>query len=211
MSLADLRRNYTRQGLLETDTDPDPVVQFQRWFDQALHGGVVEPNAMTLATATADGYPSARIVLLKGIDSRGLTFFTNYQSRKGEELLNNPRAALVFFWHDLERQVRVEGTVVQSTREESESYFATRPRESRLGAWASKQSSIIASREELEASQREFDTLHADQEIPCPPMWGGYRVIPHTFEFWQGRPSRLHDRIRYRLVEGVWKRERLSP
>src|SRR5262245_27454283 len=197
--------------LRESDADPDPVRQFQRWFDAAVAAGLPEPNAMTLATCTADGVPSARIVLLKICDERGLAFFTNYRSRKGRELANNPRAALVFFWPALERQVRVEGRVELVSADESDAYFASRPVNSRLGAWASDQSAVIPSREELERKQRELEAQFPDGRVPRPPHWGGYRVVPDVFEFWQGRPSRLHDRLRYRRVEGRWVIERLSP
>jgi pyridoxamine 5'-phosphate oxidase len=197
--------------LREADADPDPLRQFQRWFDAAVAAGLPEPNAMTLATCTADGVPSARIVLLKICDERGLAFFTNYRSRKARELANNPRAALVFFWPALERQVRVEGRVEQVSAEESDVYFASRPVNSRLGAWASDQSAVIPSRDELERKQHEFEAQFPDGRVPRPPHWGGYRVVPDVFEFWQGRPSRLHDRLRYRRVEGRWVIERLSP
>ncbi|HJZ90525.1 MAG TPA: pyridoxamine 5'-phosphate oxidase [Gemmataceae bacterium] len=197
--------------LREADADPDPVRQFQLWFDAAVAAGLPEPNAMTLATCTADGVPSARIVLLKICDERGLAFFTNYQSRKGRELANNPRAALVFFWPALERQVRVEGRVELVSADESDAYFAGRPVNSRLGAWASEQSAVIPSRDELERKQREYEAQFPDGRVPRPPHWGGYRVVPDVFEFWQGRPSRLHDRLRYRRVAGRWVIERLSP
>lgn len=211
MNLADIRKDYTLKGLHESDAARDPLEQFQVWFGQAVAAGVAEVNAMTLATCTPDGTPSARIVLLKGLDARGLQFFSNYESRKGSELLNNPRAALVFFWPDLERQVRIEGVVERTTEAESDEYYHSRPRNSRLGSWASVQSSVIASREELEARQRELDAKYPGESVPRPPHWGGYRVVPHMFEFWQGRPSRLHDRLRYRLVNGIWIVERLSP
>ena len=210
MSIADLRTEYTRAGLREEDADADALVQFRAWFDQAVAAGVYEPNVMTLATCTPDGAPSARIVLLKGCDERGLVFYTNYQSRKGRELTANPRAALVFFWHALERQVRVEGRVERATEAEADTYFASRPADSRLGAWASEQSEVLSGREELEARHRELE-VRFGPEIPRPPHWGGFRLVPEVFEFWQGRPSRLHDRLRYRRVERGWLRERLSP
>jgi pyridoxamine 5'-phosphate oxidase len=197
--------------LREADADPDPLRQFQLWFDAAVAAGLPEPNAMTLATCTADGVPSARIVLLKVCDERGLAFFTNYRSRKGRELANNPRAALVFFWPALERQVRVEGRVELVSADESDAYFASRPVNSRLGAWASDQSVVISGRDELERRQRELEAQFPDGRVPRPPHWGGYRVVPDVFEFWQGRPSRLHDRLRYRRVENRWVIERLSP
>lgn len=212
MSLADLRRDYSRDGLLEGRVDPDPFRQFHQWMEQALHAGLREPNAMTLATATPDGRPSARIVLLKGFDERGFTFFTNYDSRKGREMAANPRVALVFPWHGLERQVRVEGTVEKVTPAESDDYFVNRPLGSRLGAWASAQSAVIPDRAFLERRHAELMAKYPDGNVPRPPNWGGYRVIPAAIEFWQGRPDRLHDRIRFtRQPDGTWKKERLSP
>lgn len=211
MSLADLRTEYARQGLSEADAGPDPLALFHLWFGQALAASVPEPNAMTLATATPDGRPSARIVLLKACDDRGLTFFTNYRSRKGRELANNPHAAVVFFWHAVERQVRVEGVVEQVTPAESDDYFATRPADSRLGAWASDQSEVLPDRAELERRHREFMARYPEGNVPRPPHWGGYRLVPDAWEFWQGRPGRLHDRLRYRRAVGGWVRDRLSP
>lgn len=211
MSLADLRTEYARHGLTEAEAGPDPLALFHRWFGQALAASVPEPNAMTLATATPDGRPSARVVLLKVCDDRGLTFFTNYRSRKGRELANNPHAAVVFFWHAVERQVRVEGAVEQVTAAESDDYFATRPADSRLGAWASDQSEVIPGRDELERRHREFLARYPDGKVPRPPHWGGYRLVPAVWEFWQGRPGRLHDRLRYRRAAGGWVRDRLSP
>ena len=211
MNPADLRKDYTRTGLLEQDCDPDPIRQFERWFREALDAGVEEPNAMTLATATREGDPSARVVLLKGYDQRGFVFFTNLESHKGRELEDNPRAALVFLWKSLERQVRVTGSVSRVSREETDAYFRTRPVGSRLGAWASRQSEVIGSREVLEASLAEVTARFSGQEIPAPPFWGGLRVMHEAVEFWQGRPNRLHDRIRYRKTGGTFARERLSP
>lgn len=210
-SIADLRREYARARLDEKDVSPDPVAEFARWFAEAQTAAVDEPNAMMLATATSDGRPSARVVLLKGFDERGFVFFTDYRSRKGVELEANPRAALAFHWGEVERQVRIEGRVTRTTREESELYYRTRPLGSRLGAWASHQSRPIASRDVLEAGLREIERRFAGTEVPLPAHWGGYRVRPELFEFWQGRESRLHDRIRY-LREGErWRIERVSP
>lgn len=212
MSIADLRREYARARLDETEVSPDPITEFARWFAEAQEALVPEPNAMTLATATVGGAPSARIVLLKAFDERGFVFFSDYRSRKGAELEDNPRAALVLYWGELERQVRITGTVSLTSREESEMYFQTRPLGSRLGAWASHQSQVIAGREVLEGKLREVAARFADAQVQLPPYWGGYRVEPEAIEFWQGRQSRLHDRIRYaRVGEGGWKLERLSP
>lgn len=211
-SLADLRQEYSAGGLSEDDAGHDPFALFRRWFDQAVAAGVFEPNAFTLATCTPDGAPSARAVLLKGLDERGFTFFTNYDSRKGHEMAANPRVALVFPWHALERQVRVEGTVEIVTAAESDDYFVNRPLGSRLGAWASSQSAVISGREYLEQRHAELMAKYPDGNVPRPPNWGGYRVLPTVFEFWQGRPSRLHDRIRFALTPaGSWTRDRLSP
>ena len=209
--LASLRRSYARASLGEGDVAADPIAQFLAWFDDARAAELREPNAMTLATATPDGAPSARIVLLKGVDERGFVFYTDYRSRKGDELAANPRAALVFHWAELERQVRVTGTVSRVSREESEAYYRTRPVGSRIGAWASHQSRPIAGRAELEAREAELARRYADGDVPLPPHWGGYRVAPETVEFWQGRPSRLHDRLRYVREDGGWRVERLSP
>ena len=211
MGLADLREQYTKGGLRERDLRPSPFEQFQLWFDQAVAAQLKEPNAMCLATASAEGIPSARIVLLKGMDDRGFVFFSNYESQKGEELEENPHAALVFYWAELERQVRITGSVEKVTREETEIYFATRPRESQLGAWVSEQSVVISGRKALEEQMAALEKWYEGSEIPAPPNWGGYRVIPEAIEFWQGRPGRLHDRLRYRLEDGKWTIERLAP
>ena len=212
MSLSDLRREYTLAGLKESDLDPSPFKQFDKWFQQALAAGLPEPNAMTLATATPDGKPSARIVLLKGFDELGFVFFTNYESQKGRELLANPQAALVCYWIELERQVRISGRASCVLADESETYFRSRPLGSQLGAWASQQGQVVSGRNILEDRLEELTQEYQSKPIPLPPYWGGYRVAPDTIEFWQGRPNRLHDRLRYTLQPGdPWLIERLSP
>ena len=211
MTLADLRKDYCLAGLTEKDLARDPFRQFDKWFQEAEAAKLVEPNAMTLSTATRDGRPSARTVLLKNVDGRGFVFFSNYESRKGRELEANAQASLVFPWLALERQVIIEGTVTKVAREESEAYFHSRPRASQLAAWGSPQSSIIAGRRVLEDSMKALEEKYAGQEVPLPPHWGGWRLAPETVEFWQGRRSRLHDRLRYRRAKDAWIVERLAP
>lgn len=211
-TIADLRQDYTLQGLSETDVNSNAFVQFKEWFDQALSAKILEPNAMMVATTTAEGKPSARMVLLKDFDERGFVFYTNYNSQKAQELAENPQAALVFWWAELQRQVRICGWVEKISDEESDKYFYSRPFSSRLGAWASNQSEVIENREVLERQLEELQQQYYNKDVPRPPHWGGIRVIPSEIEFWQGRSSRLHDRLVYRKVEdGGWKIERLSP
>ncbi len=202
----------SEEGLHERDLDPDPIAQFRIWLEEARAAGIAFPEAMTLATADAAGRPSARNVLLRGLDERGFVFFTNYQSRKAEQLAENPDAALVFLWKELERQVCVTGAVQRTSSEESEAYFRTRPREARLGAWASKQSRVAGSRQEVDAAYREMERRFPGEDVPLPEHWGGFRMRPEMIEFWKGRTHRLHDRLRYtRSPEGSWVIERLWP
>jgi pyridoxamine 5'-phosphate oxidase len=208
--LASLRKSYERAELDESSAAADPVQQFSLWLDQAVAAQIPEPNAMTLATVGADGRPSTRIVLIKGFDARGFVWYTNYQSRKGRELQAHPLAALQFHWVELERVVRIEGRVERTNDDESDRYFASRPLDSRIGAWASPQSEVIASRAVLVASAAKIGARYL-LNPPRPPHWGGFRLLPDTFEFWQGRQSRLHDRLRYRLDGSAWRLERLAP
>ena len=211
-TIADIRKDYKLQSFSEKEALADPFAQFGKWWKEALDAGVDEANAMTLATASADGMPDARIVLLKGYDDRGFTFFTNYHSSKGQQLLENPRACLVFFWKELERQIRISGLVVPVSEQESDEYFSSRPEGSRIGAWASPQSEVINDRAWLEQNEQKVREELADGKISRPAHWGGYRIRPTRIEFWQGRPNRLHDRILYSLQRnGSWKIERLAP
>ena len=210
MDIASLRKSYEKAELDETASAADPLQQFQRWFEEAVSAQVPEPNAMTLATVGANGRPSTRIVLIKGFDARGFVWYTNYESRKGRELASQPFAALQFHWVELERVVRIEGRVEKTSDAESDAYYASRPLDSRLGAWASPQSRVIASRAVLVSAAAAAAARHL-LNPPRPPHWGGYRLVPDSFEFWQGRKSRLHDRLRYRPEGGAWLRERLAP
>lgn len=210
-NLAKLRRDYTKKALVESEVCENPIDQFMEWFEQALSADLVDPNAMTLSTATKDGAPSSRIVLLKGVDENGFRFFTNFNSRKGRELEENPRAALCFYWNALERQVRIEGSIQKLSAEDSKAYFQQRPRPSQLGAWASKQSSRVESREQLEANFKEIEKRFRNEEVPLPDYWGGYVLKPVRIEFWQGRKSRMHDRICYEKEEERWTIYRLAP
>jgi pyridoxamine 5'-phosphate oxidase len=209
--LTHLRKDYVRFGLAEADMHPDPLEQFQNWLQEALAAEIHEPYAMTLATVSTSGQPSARIVLLRQVDERGFTFFTNYQSAKGEELAANPKAALLFYWPELERQIRVEGTTTRTDAEISEAYFRQRPVGSQVAAAVSAQSAIVPSREDLEERYAALAQQYAGQAVPRPAHWGGYALLPHSLEFWQGRANRLHDRLRYRQTPQGWILERLSP
>jgi pyridoxamine 5'-phosphate oxidase len=210
MNVSDVRREYIREGLRKRDLDPDPITQFLKWLTEAQAAHPGDFTSMVLATADRSGRPSARVVLLKGCDDRGFVFFTHYDSRKGRDLAENPRAALVFYWHEFDRQVRIEGTVDRTSREESEAYFQSRPLGARIGAAASRQSEVLAGRDELERAVRELAERLGDA-VPCPDSWGGYRVVPDEIEIWQGRENRLHDRFRYRRQPEGWKIDRLSP
>lgn len=209
--LQKLRKEYTRAGLRESNADLDPIKQFRTWFDEALAADLHEPNAMTLATATRAGRPSARVVLLKGYDERGFVFYTNYEGRKGRELEENPYCALVFYWGELERQVRIEGRSSRLSEGDSDAYYGARPRGSRLSAWVSEQSRPVEGRGVLEERLRELEAKYEGREVPRPPFWGGYRVEPEAIEFWQGRENRLHDRLLYHRTENGWRMERLQP
>lgn len=209
--LASIRREYALKELSRRTVDPDPFVQFSCWMDEALEAEVKDATGMTLSTASSEGQVSSRVVLLKGIDPAGLVFYTNYGSRKSAEIEQNSNVAIHFFWRELERQVAITGRASKLSREESDSYFATRPRDSQLGAWASHQSSVLASRGDLESRFAELEVEYEGRDVPCPPFWGGYLVVPSSFEFWQGRVSRLHDRIVYRSDGDSWSISRLSP
>ena len=210
-TIADLRREYSSRALNEADADTDPIRQFSMWFAEAVKAELLDANAMTLATVSPAGEPAARIVLLKGFDDSGFVFFTNYESAKGRDLAAHPRACLLFFWRELERQVRITGAIEKVAEAESEEYFHSRPFESQVGAWASAQSTTVASRALLDARYAKLKADYAGRVVPLPPFWGGYRVTANSMEFWQGRTSRLHDRLLYTREYGSWKRSRLSP
>lgn len=210
-NIADMRRDYLQRELSRSTVDSDPFRQFSLWLDEAINSEALEPTAMTLSTIGEDARPSSRVVLLKAFDRNGFVFFTNYESRKGRELAANSNATLHFFWPELERQINIRGVASRVATDESETYFKSRPVKSQIGAWASKQSTVIGSREELEKKFNEFSQKYADGDIPLPPFWGGFRIEPDRFEFWQGRRSRLHDRICYEFLDQDWRIKRLSP
>jgi pyridoxamine 5'-phosphate oxidase len=209
--IADIRKEYQLQTLSEKEVTANPIHQFTKWWNDAIQSSIDEVNAFTLATATLQGKPSARIVLLKGYDENGFVFFTNYESEKGNQLAENPHASMVFFWKELQRQIRIEGVIEKVSAKESDDYFLSRPAGSRIGAWASPQSKIIINRSEIERNAEKFQQQYTDGNIPRPPYWGGYRLKPMLIEFWQGRPNRLHDRIQYTLQNNDWKINRLAP
>lgn len=209
--LSQLRVDYTSGTLTESEMSPDPFQQFSQWLKAAIDAGMHEPNGMAVGTVSRDGGPSVRIVLLREVDARGFVFYTNFESRKGFEIKQRPRAAATFWWGPMQRQVRIEGTVEVVEAETADAYFSSRPRGSQLGAWASPQSRVIGTRSVLEERLQDATDRFADAPVPRPPFWGGYRIVPHSIEFWQGRTSRLHDRLRYRLVDGSWALERLAP
>ncbi len=210
--IENLRQEYKAKSLTEKEVSKNPITQFEKWFKEAMMSDLLEPNIMTLATASPDGKPSARVVLLKGFDQNGFIFYTNYLSRKGKEIAKNPYASLVFYWHELERQVRIEGTIEKLGKEESERYFQSRPKDSQIGALASPQSQEIESRKELEAKWLELEEKYHNKDVPKPSFWGGYIVRPQLIEFWQGRPGRLHDRLLFKRVDkATWKLVRLAP
>ncbi len=206
-----LRHDFAKQTLDKKDVDANPILQFQKWFKEAVDAKVNEPNAMTVATASSEGRPSARILLLRNFDENGFVFYTNYTSRKGGEILKNPYASLLFFWPELERQVRIEGKLIKQSEEESDKYFKTRPRTSKLGAWTSEQSRVVASRKALDEEYEKMSQKYPGEDVPRPIYWGGYVLEPTSIEFWQGRPSRLHDRLLYTKEKNSWKIERLAP
>ncbi len=211
-TIANIRKDYKLKSFTEKDANTNAIQQFSAWWDEAVNSQIDEVNAFTIATSTKDGRPSARVVLLKGFDHNGFVFFTNYQSHKGKELAYNPQAAMVFFWKELERQIRIEGVIEKVPAQESDDYFFSRPMGSQIGAWASPQSNIISSREVIEENAKKYESEFAVSAITRPPHWGGYRLQPQKIEFWQGRPNRLHDRLQYTILEnGEWKMERLAP
>lgn len=211
LNIRNLRKEYRLKSLDINDLNPNPFLQFNSWFEQALHAKALEPNAMTLATASAQGRPSCRTLLLKDHDSKGFLFFTNYESRKGIDLENNPFACMTFYWREIERQVIIDGHIEKLSQEESNAYWISRPRGSQLGAWASHQDNVVTNREELEKAYSRFEKMYEEKLIPMPPYWGGYRLLPDRFEFWQGRINRLHDRFRYLGKNNTWHIDRLAP